>query len=420
MEIIIKGVTILDPKGPHHGSKKDVSILDGTIAAIEANIDAPETAEVWEESGAHLSLGWMDLQADFAEPGAEPKEGLDNGLAAANAGGFTHVVLNVTQEPIPDTKSNIAYLISRSEEAATRLLPLGTVSKGGAGKQLAEMRDLAESGAVGFSDDAPLDSVEMLRRALEYSHGMAQPVMTCPLELGLNAHPQMHEGATSTHMGVVGNPHVSETMRIKRDLDVLRYTGGKLHFTCISAAESVELIRAAKAEGLQVSCATSAHHLFFVDEDLSAFDGTIKTLPPFREHSDREALCAGVLDGTIDAIISDHRPEDLEHHDVEFMLATYGMVGIETVYPVAKAALAHAEDATAEAAIVRALTAGPRSVLGWDTPHIEVGARADLTWFHPSHAAAQHRVTKGANRPEYSNRAVAYSGKGTALRTLRG
>ena len=249
---------------------------------------------------------------------------------------------------------------------------------------------------------------------------MAQPVMTCPLELGLNAHPQMHEGATSTHMGVVGNPHVSETMRIKRDLDVLRYTGGKLHFTCISTAESVELIRAAKVEGLQVSCATSAHHLFFVDEDLSAFDGTIKTLPPFREHADRESLCAGVLDGTIDAIISDHRPEDLEHHDVEFMLATHGMVGIETVYPVAKAALAHAEDATAEAAIVRALTTGPRSVLGWDTPHIEVGAKADLTWFHPSHAAAQHRVTKGANRPEYRNRAVAYSGKGTALRTLRG
>ena len=420
MEIIIKGVTIIDPQGPHHGSKKDVQIQDGVIAAIEDDIKSSEKASTWQEEGACLSIGWMDLQADFGEPGHEPKEGLENGLQAANAGGFTHVALNVNQHPVPDTKSNIAYLISRTEGSSTRLLPLGTVSKGRHGKQLAEMRDLAQAGAVGFSDDAPLDSVEMLRRALEYSHGMNPPVMTCPLELGLNAHPQMHEGITSTHMGVVGNPHVSETMRIKRDLDVLRYTGGKLHFTCISTAESVQLIREAKAEGLQVSCATSAHHLFFVDEDMSAFDGTLKTRPPFREQHDREALCAGVLDGTIDAIVSDHRPEDLEHHDVEFMLATFGMVGIETVYPVAKAALAHAQADAAEAAIVRALTAGPRAVLGWDVPHIEVGAPADLTWFHPTQSGAQHRITKGANRPEYGNRAIAYSGSGTVLRALRG
>lgn len=420
METIIKGVTIIDPNGPHHGTRKDIRIQDGTIAAIEDALEASPNAEVWHEEGAYLSSGWVDLQADFADPGFEQKEGLENGLKAAAAGGFTHVVLNVNQDPVPDTKSNIAYLVSRAQGQSTRLLPLGTVSKGAKGKQLSEMRDLAAAGAVGFSDDAPLDSVEMLRRALEYSHGMDQPVMTCPLELGLNAHPQMHEGVTSTHMGVVGNPHVSETMRVKRDLDVLRYTGGKLHFTCISTAESVQLIREAKAEGLQVTCATSAHHLFFVDEDLSTFDGTIKTLPPFREAADREALCAGVLDGTIDAIISDHRPEDREHHDVEFMLASHGMVGIETVYPVAKAALAHAEEGAAEAAIIRALTAGPRAVLGWDAVHIEVGATADLTWFHPTHPATSHRVTKGENAPDYAQRHVAYPGTGAALRTLRG
>ena len=152
---------------------------------------------------------------------------------------------SMSQHPIPDTKSNIAYLVARSAGLDAHLLPMGTVSKEGDGMQLSEMRDLAEAGAVAFSDDAPISGVEMLRRALEYAQGLPHPIVTCPLELGLNAHPQMHEGITSTHMGVVRQPR-SETMRIKRDLDVLRYAGGKLHFSCISSAESVELIERRK------------------------------------------------------------------------------------------------------------------------------------------------------------------------------
>ena len=360
----------------------------------------------------------MDLQADFADPGFEQKEGLENGLRAAQAGGFTHVVLNVNLHPVPDTKSNIAYLIARSAGLSAHLLPMGTVSKGRDGKQLSEMRDLAHAGAVAFSDDAPLNSVELLRRALEYTHGLPHPVITCPLELGLNAHPQMHEGVTSTHMGVVGNPTASETMRIKRDLDVLRYTGGRLHFSCISSAESVSLIREAKKEGLAVTCATSAHHLFFVDEDLSAFDGTLKTLPPFRSTADREALCAGVLDGTIDALASDHRPEDLEHHDVEFMLASNGMAGIESVFPVALAGLGATSEA--HSAIIQALTAGPRAVLGLDVPHIVVGAAANLTWYHPAQTGSETKVSAAENHPEYTGQTTEFTGRGAVLGTLLG
>lgn len=416
MDILIKSVTIVDPNGPHHGTTKDVHVKSGVIAAIDDSIAATSTDEVWEDTGACLSIGWMDLQADFADPGFEQKEGLQNGLKAAKAGGFTHVVLNVNQEPVPDTKSTIAYLVARGQGMEAQLLPMGTVSKGATGQHLSEMRDLAEAGAVAFSDDAPLNSVEMLRRALEYSYGMSQPIITCPLELGLNAHPQMHEGATSTHMGVVGNPTVSETMRVKRDLDVLRYTGGKLHFSCISARESVDLIRAAKSEGLPVTCATSAHHLFFMDEDLSTFDGTLKTMPPFRSESDRRALCEGVMDGTIDAIISDHRPEDLEHHDVEFMLASHGMAGIERVYPIARAGLAH--EASADAAIVRALTSGPRHVLGLPVEAIAVGAAVPLTWYHPTKPMATKSQTKAENQPIYTGRSVAFDGLGMALGTL--
>jgi dihydroorotase len=418
METIIKSVTITDPGGPHNGTTKDVHVRDGVIIDIQDAVPSSPAASEWKEAGAHLSIGWMDLQADFADPGYEQKEGLANGLRAARAGGFTHVVLNVNQHPVPDTKSNIAYLIARSAGLDAHLLPMGTVSKGRDGMHLSEMRDLAQAGAVAFSDDAPLNSVEMLRRALEYSHGLPHPIITCPLELGLNGHPQMHEGFTSTHMGVVGNPTASETMRIKRDLDILRYTGGKLHFSCISAAESVELIREAKSEGLSVTCATSAHHLFFVDEDLSTFDGTLKTLPPFRATKDRAALCDGLLDGTIDALVSDHRPEDLEHQDVEFMLSSHGMAGIESVFPVALAGLAHANDA--HGAIIRALTEGPRRVLGLDTPHIEVGAAANLTWYHPAQSGAIPEVSLAENRPVYDGRSTALAGLGVVLGTVLG
>ena len=418
METIIKSVTIFDPKGPHDGTTQDVHVRDGVIVNIQDAIPPSPAATEWDEPGAYLSIGWMDLQADFADPGYEQKEGLTNGLRAARSGGFTHVVLNVNQDPVPDTKSNIAYLIARSTGLDAHLLPMGTVSKGRDGKQLSEMRDLAQAGAVAFSDDAPLNSVEMLRRALEYSHGLPHPIVTCPLEMGLNANPQMHEGITSTHMGVVGNPTASETMRIKRDLDILRYTGGKLHFSCISSAESVQLIREAKSEGLSVTCATSAHHLFFVDADLSTFDGTLKTLPPFRGPEDRKALCSGLLDETIDALVSDHRPEDLEHHDVEFMLASTGMAGIESVFPVALAGLADAPNALG--ATVRALTVGPRSILGLDTPHIEVGAAANLTWYHPTKSGEVPLVSAGENRPNYDGRSTSFAKKGVVLGTTLG
>lgn len=418
METLIKGVTIADPRSPHFGQCIDVHVADGRIAAMGKHLPVPPNARIWDEPGASLSMGWVDLQADFADPGHEQKEGLASGARAAAAGGFTHVVLNTSQYPAPDHKSAIAYLRSRTADFETHLLPMGTVSQGKRGLQLSEMRDLADAGAVAFSDDAPLERTELLRRALEYASGMGRPVITCPLDFGLNAHPMMHEGPTSTVMGVVGSPHISETMRVKRDLDILRYTGGHLHFSCISAAESVHLLRGAKAEGLNVTCSTSAHHLFFIDEDLAQFDGALKVMPPFRLASDREALCQGILDGTIDALISDHRPEDLEHHDVEFALSPYGLAAIETVFPVALAGMAHLEGG--ESAVIRALTEGPRRVLGMELPVLEVGAVADVTWFHLRQQADAAPVSRGVNRATYQERHTAFAGHGRALGILRG
>lgn len=411
METLIKGVIITDPQSPHHGTVRDVLIQEGKIVRIDPHIDAEPSMRIWDEPGSALSVGWMDLQADFADPGQEQKEGLESGSRAAQVGGFTHVVLNTGQAPSPDHKSAIAYLRARAAALDTVLLPMGSLSQRHEGNQLAELLDLANAGAVAFSDDGPVNRTELLRRALEYTEALAQPVITCPLDFGLNAHPQMHEGITSTLMGVVGNPHISETMRIKRDLDILRYSGGKLHFSCISTAESVALVREAKAEGLHVTCATSAHHLFFIDEDLERFDGTLKVIPPFRLNADREALCAGVLDGTIDAIISDHRPEDLEHHDVEFALSPFGMSAIESVFPVAISAIG----SSGQDAIIRALTLGPRNALGMEMPRIEVGQEADLTWFHPSKPWVHQKASKAVNHTDYVNRRTSFSGLGTPL-----
>lgn len=402
-EIVIKGVTISDPGGPHHGTCQDIRIHKGVIQEIGTHLQVSTKTSIWEAQGSCVSMGWMDLQADFCDPGQEQKEGLENGAEAALYGGFAHVVLNTGQFPCADSKSAVTYLKSRSANFVTEVLPMAAISVNRDGNQLAEMYDLAAAGAIMYSDDGPLDRTEMLRRALEYAQGVDKRVAVCPLDMGLNAHATMHEGATSTHMGVVGNPTSSETMRIMRDLEVLRYAGGKLHFTVISSKESVELIRAAKKEGLDVTCATTAHHLWFIDEDLALFDGTLKVMPPFRTGADRKALIKGLRDGTIDALISDHRPEDLEHHDVEFTLAPWGMAGIESAYAVAQGAI-QSDGSKDDSALVRALTAGPRHVVGYPVTHIDVDAPADVTWFMPHGAWLHAGISNGVNVPNYATK----------------
>ena len=241
---------------------------------------------------------------------------------------------------------------------------MACVSQQGAGMALSEMHDLARAGAVAFSDDQPIDRTEMLRRALEYGSTLVQPVLSLPLDLGLNAGAMMHEGDTSTHMGVTGNPSASEVMRIQRDLQIAKYTGGRLHFPVVSAAESVDLIRSAKSEGMNITCGTTANHLRFIDEDLSDFDGTLKVMPPFRGAADREALRQGVIDGTIDAVVSDHRPEDLEHHDVEFSLSSFDQ-SIVIAESDASKAIMIGDDL--ECDVVGAMDAGWRSI--YFNPH---------------------------------------------------
>ena len=318
---------------------------------------------------------------------------------------MTQVALLPSTHPPVDHAMAVESLLAKGAKAQssgcpTVVLPMGCVTEQGQGQQLAEMSDMAHHGAVAFSDDAPMDRVGALQRALTYSRAHGKTVMDLPLETDLNHGGVMHEGLVSTEMGLLGIPVEAEVLRVSRDLEVLRHAGGQLHFSIVTTAQSLDLIREAKAEGLSVTCGTTAGHLVYTDEDLRGFHGTLKVRAPFRSAADRKALRQGVLDGTVDMVVSDHRPEDLEHHDVEFVLSPNGMAGLTSAFALTLHGLAQeTSQDDAHTAAVRAWSSGPRHVLGLDDAPIAVGSPANLTWHAPEATHHAEVPTKAANTP---------------------
>ena len=402
--LLLKQLQVLDPSSPWHGQVVDILVNQGQIADIAPHLEAP-SAKVLEGRGAVVSQGWVDGQVHFREPGEETKEGLAHGLQVAAAAGMTQVALLPSTHPPVDHAMAVESLLAKGAKAQasgcpTTVLPMGCVTEQGQGQQLAEMSDMAHHGAVAFTDDAPMDRVGALQRALTYSRAHGKTVMDLPLETDLNHGGVMHEGLVSTEMGLLGVPVEAEVLRVSRDLEVLRHAGGQLHFSIVTAAQSLDLIREAKAEGLSVTCGTTAGHLVYIDEDLRGFQGTLKVRAPFRAASDRTALRNGVLDGTIDMVVSDHRPEDLEHHDVEFVLSPNGMASLSSAFALTVQGLAQeTSQENARAAAVRAWSSGPRNVLGLDHTPIAAGNAANLTWHAPEAAHHIEVPTKAANTP---------------------
>ncbi len=399
--LLLTSVLVWDPKGPWHDQTVDIRLEGGVIQQIGPSL-SPNEAKVLEGSGSMVSPGWIDGQVHFREPGEETKEGIVRGLTAASAAGFTHVALLPSNSPATDHAGAVHHVLAKASVAhehgiPAKVLPMACITEGGKGAQLAEMHDLSQAGAVAFTDDAPLHRVGVLQRALTYAQAHGKTVMDQPLDLDFNAEGVMHEGVVSTEMGLTGIPSEAETMRVSRDLDILRYTGGRLHFPILTAAKSLDLVRIAKSEGLSVSCATSAAHLAFCDEDLRGFQGTLRMLPPLRSAEDQRALCDAVLDGTIDMVVSDHRPEDLEHHDVEFMLSPNGVAGLPSAFAWTFHSLHGIDAKNALDATLRVLTEGPAGVFQSPSSTIAVGASVDLTWFHPHQEHRPHPGTGGVN-----------------------
>ena len=382
-DLLLRQVKVIDPGGPHHDTETDIFVSKGRIARVGNRIPKGEAEEL-KVPGMHVSPGWVDLRAHFRDPGEEWKQGLANGLDAAAAGGFTAVCVLPSTEPVIDGRSGVEYLLGRAADHPVRVLPLGAITKGLKGQQLAELHDLRQAGAVAFSDDQhTVRNTRLMLLALQYAEGLpgkSVPVMVFPNDPDLSVKGMMHEGPLSARLGLKGIPAVAETIQLARDLALLEYTGGHLHVATISTAESVAMIRAAKARKLKVTASVAAYNLLLDDGCLRGFETCYKVMPPLRDATHIDALREGVKDGTIDAIVSDHRPEDREHKVLEFGPAAFGIIGLETSFAVANTAL---KGKMSLRRIIERLSHGPRAVLGLPTAHIAEGDRAELTLFDP-------------------------------------
>lgn len=382
-DLLLRHVKVVDPGGPHHDAEMDILIQDGRIAKIGKRIPKGNAQEVKHE-GLHASPGWVDLRAHFREPGEEWKQGLRNGLDAAAAGGFTAVAALPSTTPAVDNSGSVANLLRRAQGHLVRLLPIGGLTQGLKGQQLAELHDQHQAGAVAFSDDQhTVRNTRLMLLALQYTAGLphaSAPVMVFPNDPDLSRGGMMHEGPMSTRLGLKGIPAMAETIALARDLALLDYAGGHLHVATISTAESVEMIRQAKQRKLKVTASVAAHNLLLDDGCLRGFETCYKVLPPLRDSTHIDALREGVKDGTIDAIVSDHRPEDREHKVLEYGPAAFGIIGLETSFAVANTAL---KGHMTLRRLIERYTTGPRAVLGLPAVHLAEDSPAEITLFDP-------------------------------------
>jgi dihydroorotase len=395
MKVLLKSALIYDPTSEHHGKKRDVLLQGNRIVSISPEIHDSRTKSV-PAKGFVISRGWTDLSARSGEPGAEYKEDLSSLKHAARRGGFARLGVLPSTCPAVDSKSAI-HFINQHSEASTELLPIGALSQKLEGKQLAEMFDMQQAGATAFSDDRGDIGTELMCRALEYSRNINSLLMVLPWDRGINGNGQMHEGPVSVSLGMKGIPNQAEEIRVQRDIELLRYCGGRLHFMLISTARSVELIRKAKCDGLQITCAVAAHQLLFTEENLTGFDSNFKVIPPFRSKDDRKALIAGLKDGTIDAIVSDHCPEDIEHKVREFEDANFGISSMEASFCTAFTAL---EKYMSLEEIIEKFTTGPEQILGIQSCPVNEGAHVSV--FNPesnTEFTSANWLSKSKNSP---------------------
>ena len=408
MRWIIKSATIVDPTGPLNGKKRDLLIENGIVQDIKSKISETKGASIIDASGLFLSLGWLDLGARFCDPGDELKEDLTTGLDAAASGGFTEVVVFPSTSPPVDQKASVEYLSRSSEVHAVKVLPAGCISQKRKGKQLAEMVDMHLAGAVAFTDDIPIDNADLMNKALEYSKSFNGLIFSIPYNSELAEDGQMHEGIISTQLGLKGIPTISENMRIARDLELLRYTNGKMHIFGVSSLRSIELIKKAKKEGLSLTASVAAHQLAYSDEDLLNFDSNLKVQPPFRSKKDQQGLIKALKEGIIDAVHSDHNPQQIEDKKREFEYAKEGISSIQTCFSFLLNSVSKQLDPEQ---IVEVLSHRPRMVLGKEATPIAKDMKANFTLFATEQSTlfnSENWRSKSKNNPLLNTSSVGF------------
>ena len=378
MKILIKQATIISPSSPFNGQIKDILIADGIISAISNDI-TEKADETVVQDGLCISIGWMDMFADFADPGYEQKENIESGAKAAAAGGFTDVMLIPNSNPVVDNKSQVEYIVQKAKQVAVNIHPLGAVSKKAEGRELSEMYDMRQSGALAFGDGIkPVQNSGLILKALEYVKSFAGTIIQIPDDTSIGTNGMMNEGVISTQMGLPGKPTMSEELMVARDIKLARYAESKLHFTGVSSPKSLEYIKRAKEGGIAVSCSVAPYQIYFCDEDLQSYDTNLKLNPPLRNRTDMLAIRQALIDGTIDCVASHHLPQSPDNKICEYEYAKPGMISLETMFAVLTACGLPAAD------FVQMQTINVRNIFGLPVPEIKEGEMASLTLFLPN------------------------------------
>jgi len=371
MNFLIKSATIIDPNSPFHKKVADILVEDGYITLIAPKVNAK--VEIIDGAGKYVTPGFFDLNCNIGELGLETKEDLQTGTRAAAAGGFTGLALMPNMQPPVHSKTEVEYLLNRAKHNLVDVYPLGSISHKREGKDLAEMYDMFLSGAKAFTDgNHPVQDAGLMERALLYAQGFGAPIFSYPEDTAIAGKAKVNEGEMSTYLGMKGIPSLAEELMIARDLYLAEYTGSKIHFSTISTIRSVELIKDAKKKGLQVTCDVAVHHLLLTDKALEGFDSLYKVKPPLRTQKDVDALIMGLKNGTIDAIVSQHTPHEVEFKDVEFEVAEYGIIALQTAFSIALQAGLDLET------ILQKMAINPRNILNIEAAIVAENKKANL------------------------------------------
>lgn len=381
MDILLKNATIVAPDSEYNSKKMDILIQNGKISKISKSIKTEASYKLIQSDNLCVSPGWFDPTVSFGEPGFEENETLQSGMKAAAAGGYTAVGLLPNTKPVIDSKSDVEFIIRRSENSLVKIYPIGALSKAREGREISESYDMYQSGAIAFGDDKSVENEKLMEISLLYNKTIGAPTMSFPDSEKLTFHGQMNEGEMSTNLGLKGIPSLSEELRVARDIFLCEYTDGKLYFQNISTEKSAKLVKEAKAKGLEIYSQVAGYNLALSDDELFDFNTNFKVLPPLRNNKEVKAMVKAVKSGVVDVISSDHRPKDVERKLKEFDLASFGSIGLESNFGAINKVL---EGHLSTQEIVKLICHNPREIFNLPIGEIKEGESADLTIFDPS------------------------------------